>query len=164
MKNNMNKYKAAQTAIKVLPFAALVLLFGIFLAVVSAKGYRLDMYLQIVFNEGVVLAVVATGAIFIYTLGTFDISLGAGNLVFCNHGCGYLQYYTECGVNDPGNLCKRSCMFPCKFPAGFGISYSSICYYSCHDVCAFCDCLTDRYHKGWCTWWDQYSGSSGKAV
>ena len=25
MKNNMNKYKAAQTAIKVLPFAALVL-------------------------------------------------------------------------------------------------------------------------------------------
>ena len=46
MKNNMNKYKAAQTAIKVLPFAALVLLFGIFLAVVSAKGYRLDMYLQ----------------------------------------------------------------------------------------------------------------------
>lgn len=70
MKNNMNKYKAAQTAIKVLPFAALVLLFGIFLAVVSAKGYRLDMYLQIVFNEGVVLAVVATGAIFIYTLGT----------------------------------------------------------------------------------------------
>lgn len=38
MKNNMNKYKAAQTAIKVLPFAALVLLFGIFLAVVSAKG------------------------------------------------------------------------------------------------------------------------------
>ena len=55
MKNNMNKYIAAQTAIKVLPFAALVLLFGIFLAVVSAKGYRLDMYLQIVFNEGVVL-------------------------------------------------------------------------------------------------------------
>lgn len=80
MKNNMNKYIAAQTAIKVLPFAALVLLFGIFLAVVSAKGYRLDMYLQIVFNEGVVLAVVATGAIFIYTLGTFDISLGAATL------------------------------------------------------------------------------------
>ena len=43
MKNNMNKYKAAQTAIKVLPFAALVLLFGIFLAVVSAKGYRLEI-------------------------------------------------------------------------------------------------------------------------
>ena len=86
MKNNMNKYKAAQTAIKVLPFAALVLLFGIFLAVVSAKGYRLDMYLQIVFNEGVVLAVVATGAIFIYTLGTFDISLGAATLFSATMG------------------------------------------------------------------------------
>ena len=86
MKNNMNKYKAAQTAIMVLPFAALVLLFGIFLAVVSAKGYRLDMYLQIVFNEGVVLAVVATGAIFIYTLGTFDISLGAATLFSATMG------------------------------------------------------------------------------
>ena len=69
-----------------LPFAALVLLFGIFLAVVSAKGYRLDMYLQIVFNEGVVLAVVATGAIFIYTLGTFDISLGAATLFSATMG------------------------------------------------------------------------------
>ena len=124
-----------------------------------------DGNLQIVFNEGVVLAVVATGCNFSFThWELFDISLGAATFVFCNHGCGYLQYYTECGVNDPGNLCKRSCMFPCKFPAGFGISYSSICYYSCHDVCAFCDCLTDHYHKGWCTWRDQYSGSSGKAV
>lgn len=32
------------------------------------------------FNEAVVLAIVATGATFIYTLGTFDISLGASTL------------------------------------------------------------------------------------
>lgn len=47
---------------------------------VQSKGYRLDMYLRILFNEGVVLAIVATGAVFIYTLGSFDISLGASTL------------------------------------------------------------------------------------
>ena len=76
-KNSRDKYKLGQTVIKVLPLAALAILFVIFVGVVHFKGYRLDMYLQIVFNESVVLAVVATGAIFIYTLGTFDISLGA---------------------------------------------------------------------------------------
>jgi ribose transport system permease protein len=77
---NINKYKIQQTVITVLPFAALILLFAAFCGVVGMKGYRLDMYLKIVFNEGLVLAVVATGAIFIYTLGTFDISLGASTL------------------------------------------------------------------------------------
>lgn len=72
--------------ITLLPFAALVILFGIFCATVQMKGYRLDMYLKIVFNEGVVLAVVATGAIFIYTLGTFDISLGASTLFAATMG------------------------------------------------------------------------------
>ena len=74
------RYKTRQRIVDVLPFAALVLLFGVFCAVVQAKGYRLDMYLKIVFNEGIVLAVVATGAVFIYTLGSFDISLGASTL------------------------------------------------------------------------------------
>ena len=66
--------------ITLLPIAALVVLFAVFCAVVNANGYRLDMYLKIVFNEALVLAVVATGATFIYTLGTFDISLGASTL------------------------------------------------------------------------------------
>ena len=52
----------------------------------TAKEYRLDKYLQIIFNEGVVLAVVATGAIFIYTLGSFDISLGAATLFSATMG------------------------------------------------------------------------------
>lgn len=72
--------KLMQAVIGLLPMIALVVLFFVFIGVVQAEGYRLDMYLQIVFNEGVVLAVVATGAVFIYTLGTFDISLGAATL------------------------------------------------------------------------------------
>ena len=79
-KNEINKHKISQIIITVLPFVALAVLFVVFVAVVTMKGYRLDMYLKIVFNEGVVLAVVATGAIFIYTLGTFDISRGASTL------------------------------------------------------------------------------------
>ena len=86
MKNSTDKYKLGQTVIKVLPVAALAVLFLIFVGVVQFKGYRLDMYLQIAFNEGIVLAVVATGAIFIYTLGTFDISLGAATLFAATMG------------------------------------------------------------------------------
>lgn len=81
-----NRNKIGQLMVTILPFAALIVLFALFVGVVSMKGYRLDMYLQIVFNEGVVLAVVATGAIFIYTLGTFDISLGAATLFAATMG------------------------------------------------------------------------------
>lgn len=79
-KSGLNKYKVGQILIRVLPFVALAALFVLFCAVVTSKEYRLDKYLNIVFNEGVVLAVVATGSIFIYTLGSFDISLGAATL------------------------------------------------------------------------------------
>ena len=76
----LRKYKRRQRLIDILPVVALASLFAILVATVQSKGYRLDMYLKIVFNEGVVLAVVATGAVFIYTLGSFDISLGASTL------------------------------------------------------------------------------------
>ena len=85
-KSGLNKYKVGQIAIRVLPFVALAILFAVFCSVVTAKEYRLDKYLQIIFNEGVVLAVVATGAIFIYTLGSFDISLGAATLFSATMG------------------------------------------------------------------------------
>lgn len=74
------KYKRQQLILTLLPIAALMILLGVLCFVVTDKGYRLDMYLKIIFNEGVVLAVVATGATFIYTLGSFDISLGASTL------------------------------------------------------------------------------------
>lgn len=77
---SLNTRKLKQALITLLPVAALGVLFAILCAVVNSKGFRLDMYLKIVFNDGVVLAVVATGAIFIYSLGSFDISLGASTL------------------------------------------------------------------------------------
>ena len=72
--------KNKKMMISALPFGALVVLLAVFCGIVSSKGYRLDMYIKIVFNEGIVLSIVATGAIFIYTLGSFDISLGAATL------------------------------------------------------------------------------------
>lgn len=73
-------YQKRQMIITLMPVIALAVLFAGLCAAVGIKGYRLDLYLRIVFNEGVVLAVVATGAVFIYTLGSFDISLGASTL------------------------------------------------------------------------------------
>ena len=72
--------KNKKMMISALPFVALVVLLAVFCGIVSSKGYRLDMYIKIVFNEGIVLSIVATGAIFIFTLGSFDISLGAATL------------------------------------------------------------------------------------
>ena len=72
--------KNKKMMISALPFVALVVLLAVFCGIVSSKGYRLDMYIKIVFNEGIVLSIGATGAIFIYTLGSFDISLGAATL------------------------------------------------------------------------------------
>ena len=72
--------KNKKMMISALPFVALVVLLAVFCGIVSSKGYRLAMYIKIVFNEGIVLSIVATGAIFIYTLGSFDISLGAATL------------------------------------------------------------------------------------
>ena len=76
----LKSYKRKQLLITLLPAAALVVLMVVFCSLVNGMGYRLDIYLKKILNEGVVLAVVATGAIFIYSLGSFDISLGASTL------------------------------------------------------------------------------------
>ena len=82
----LRKYKIRQVLLDVLPALALAVLFAVLCLVVQSKGYRLDMYLRIIFNEGIVLAIVATGAVFIYSLGSFDISLGASTLFAATMG------------------------------------------------------------------------------
>lgn len=78
--NTKIKFRIKKIAITILPLVALLILFSALCIIVSIKGYRLGRYLEIVFNQGLVLAIVATGSIFIYTLGSFDISLGASTL------------------------------------------------------------------------------------
>ena len=79
-KNLLKTYKLKQLLITLLPAVALVVLFSVFCGLVNGMGYRLDIYMKKILNESVVLAVIATGAIFIYSLGSFDISLGASTL------------------------------------------------------------------------------------
>lgn len=86
-KNNLLKtYKLKQFLITLLPAVALAVLFAVFCGLVNKMGYRLDIYMKKILNESVVLAVIATGAIFIYSLGSFDISLGASTLFSATMG------------------------------------------------------------------------------
>lgn len=88
MKNNnlLKTYKLKQLLITLLPVVALAVLFAVFCSLVNSMGYRMDIYMKKILNESVVLAVVATGAIFIYSLGSFDISLGASTLFSATMG------------------------------------------------------------------------------
>ena len=42
--------KSKKIMIGALPFAALIVLFAVFCGIVSSKGYRLDMYIKIIFS------------------------------------------------------------------------------------------------------------------
>lgn len=83
---SIKKYRLKNLAISVLPIVALIVLFGLFCIVVTVNDYNLELYLTNVINRGTVLVLVATGAIFIYTLGSFDISLGASTLLCATVG------------------------------------------------------------------------------
>lgn len=41
--------KSKKIMIGALPFAALIVLFAVFCGIVSSKGYRLDMYIKIIY-------------------------------------------------------------------------------------------------------------------
>ncbi len=59
------------------PLFGLLALFAAFLILGRIQDINISYGLKSIINQSVVVAVVATGAIFIYTLGSFDISLGA---------------------------------------------------------------------------------------
>lgn len=80
------KQKLRSTLINLMPIAALIFLFVLFCIMVVSKDYNLSRNLKVILNEGIVLAVVATGAIFIFSLGSFDISLGANTLLSATIG------------------------------------------------------------------------------
>lgn len=61
------------------PFIGLI---GLVLAYIWISGGNVSLYnLEIIINQSVILTVVAIGAVFIFSLGSFDISLGASMAV-----------------------------------------------------------------------------------
>ena len=79
-KLKFDKHKVKQLLIELLPLLALVALFVVYLILLSAKDYNIEKSLKLLLNQSVILAMVATGAIFIFTLGSFDVSLGASTM------------------------------------------------------------------------------------
>lgn len=73
----MKKSQLKKYIMNLTPLFGLIALFAAFLVLGKIQDINISYGLKSIINQSVVVAVVATGAIFIYTLGSFDISLGA---------------------------------------------------------------------------------------
>lgn len=62
---------------KMAPLIGLITLIAAYFIIGSSKDINISYGIKAIINQSVVIAIVATGAVFIYTLGSFDISLGA---------------------------------------------------------------------------------------
>ena len=67
--------------ISLIPLAACLLLGGLYLLLAWQNGYDLGIGMAVVVSNATLVALVATGATFIFTAGSFDLSLGANMLV-----------------------------------------------------------------------------------
>lgn len=73
----IRKEKIRSAVFSLAPLAGLVLLFVIFMVLAVVRDVNIPYSFKNIINQSVVVVVAATGAVFIYTLGSFDISLGA---------------------------------------------------------------------------------------
>lgn len=71
------KEKIRAAVFRFAPVAGLVLLFAVFMLLAVTRDINIPYSFRNIINQSVVVIVAATGAVFIYTLGSFDISLGA---------------------------------------------------------------------------------------
>ena len=81
MKKNTNRKNTIQILLDLAPIIGLIVLAGVFLAIATIKDVNVSYSLKNIINQSIITMVVATGAIYIYTLGSFDISLGASMCV-----------------------------------------------------------------------------------
>lgn len=72
-----NKINIKNQIINLAPIAGLLLLYVVFIVLGTIKDINISYGMRAIVNQSVVVAIVATGAIFVYTIGSFDISLGA---------------------------------------------------------------------------------------
>lgn len=71
------KEKVTKQMMNLAPIMGLLILVISFFVFGTIKDINIPYGMKSIINQSVVVAVVATGAVFIYTLGSFDISLGA---------------------------------------------------------------------------------------
>lgn len=77
----MKEINIRKIVMNLAPLFGLVLLMALFFIIGSVKNINITFGLKTIINQSIVVAIVATGAVFIYTLGSFDISLGASTAV-----------------------------------------------------------------------------------
>ena len=77
----VKKERIKNIIFRVAPIVGLVLMFALFMVLAVIKDINIPYSMKNIINQSVIVVVVATGAIFIYTLGSFDISLGANMYV-----------------------------------------------------------------------------------
>lgn len=73
----LKKEQRNQRIFQIAPLFGLIALALVFFIVGKVQDLNIAYSLKNILNQSVVVAVVATGAVYIYTLGSFDISLGA---------------------------------------------------------------------------------------
>lgn len=73
----ISKINLKKQLLNLAPVAGLLLLYAAFMILGTMKDINISYGMKAIVNQSIVVAIVATGAIFIYTLGSFDISLGA---------------------------------------------------------------------------------------
>ncbi len=64
------------------PLIGLVVVALLYFVSVAITGYRLSIQMEVIVNDIILVAFVATGATFIFTIGSFDLSLGS-NMLLC---------------------------------------------------------------------------------
>lgn len=64
-----------------IPLVGTAVLAALFFAVCIVKGYEIDTNLIVVIKRAMIIGFLATGASFIFAIGSFDLSLGANMLV-----------------------------------------------------------------------------------
>ncbi len=64
-----------------IPLIGLIVVATLYFISVSITGYRLSIQMEVIINSIILVAFVATGATFIFTIGSFDLSLGSNMLV-----------------------------------------------------------------------------------
>ena len=75
------KERLKEIVLNIAPVIGMILLGIIFLVMANIKDVNISYSFKNILNQSIITMVVATGAIYIYTLGSFDISLGASMCV-----------------------------------------------------------------------------------
>ena len=70
-----------QRIVSLIPLIACLILGALYLIFAISKGYSLSIGMKVIISNATLVALVATGATFIFTAGSFDLSLGANMLI-----------------------------------------------------------------------------------